>query len=320
LVLLLTACSSGGDGESASSEAAAGGASDAAPAEDEPAEIERGEVSVGSTDFTEQQIVAEMYALVLEDTGYTVDRRYQLGSREVVFPALEGGELDITAEYVGTLLEFLNGGAGEATSDTQETLDLLTEQLPDGLVMLEPSEAQDKNALALTQETADELGATTVSDLEEHAADLVLGGPPECPQRPLCLPGYEDTYGLDFASFSPLDAGGSLTTEALNNGDIDVGLVFSTQGAIAANEWVVLEDDEGLQPAENITPAVREEILNGEVEELLNSVSAVLTTEKVIELNRRVDIDGEPVEEVAQSFLEAEGVLGGGSEPAEASS
>lgn len=311
LVLLLAACS-GGDGESESTEAAAGGDADAQPAESEPPDVERGEVSVGSTDFTEQQIVAEMYALVLEDAGYTVDRRYQLGSREVVFPALEGGELDVTAEYVGTLLEFLNGGAGEATSDTQETLDLLQEELPDGLTMLEPSDAQDKNALALTQETAAQLDATTVSDLQGQESDLVLGGPPECPQRPLCLPGYEDVYDLDFASFSPLDAGGPLTTEALNEGDIDVGLVFSTQGAIAANDWVVLEDDEGLQPAENITPAVSEEILNGEVEELLNGVSAALTTEKVIELNRRVDIDGEAAEDVALSFLEAEGVLGDG--------
>jgi osmoprotectant transport system substrate-binding protein len=309
LVLMLAACSGGEEepaGGSASQEPAASEA-----AADGESEIERGEITVGSTDFTEQQIVAEMYALVLEDAGYTVDRRYQLGSREVVFPALQSGELDVTAEYVGTLLEFINGGAGEATSDTQETLGLLQDQLDESLTMLEPSEAQDTNALAVTQDTADRLGATKVSDLQGRN-DLVLGGPPECPQRPLCLPGYEDTYGLEFANFRPLDAGGPLTTEALNNGDIDVGLVFSTQGAIAANDWVVLEDDKGLQPAENITPAVNAEVLNGEVEELLNSVSAALTTEKVIELNRLVDIEGEAAEDVALEFLETEGVLGGG--------
>jgi osmoprotectant transport system substrate-binding protein len=309
LVLMLAACSGGEEepaGGSASQEPAASEA-----AADGESEIERGEITVGSTDFTEQQIVAEMYALVLEDAGYTVDRRYQLGSREVVFPALQSGELDVTAEYVGTLLEFINGGAGEATSDTQETLGLLQDQLDESLTMLEPSEAQDTNALAVTQDTADRLGATKVSDLQGRN-DLVLGGPPECPQRPLCLPGYEDTYGLEFANFRPLDAGGPLTTEALNNGDIDVGLVFSTQGAIAANDWVVLEDDKGLQPAENITPAVNAEVLNGEVEELLNSVSAALTTEKVIELNRLVDIEGEAAEDVALEFLQTEGVLGGG--------
>jgi osmoprotectant transport system substrate-binding protein len=309
LVLMLAACSGGEEEPAAGSASQEPAASEAAA--DGESEIERGEITVGSTDFTEQQIVAEMYALVLEDAGYTVDRRYQLGSREVVFPALQSGELDVTAEYVGTLLEFINGGAGEATSDTQETLGLLQDQLDESLTMLEPSEAQDTNALAVTQDTADRLSATKVSDLQGRN-DLVLGGPPECPQRPLCLPGYEDTYGLEFANFRPLDAGGPLTTEALNNGDIDVGLVFSTQGAIAANDWVVLEDDKGLQPAENITPAVNAEVLNGEVEELLNSVSAALTTEKVIELNRLVDIEGEAAEDVALEFLETEGVLGGG--------
>jgi osmoprotectant transport system substrate-binding protein len=311
LVLVLTACGGGEDPEPDT-----GGDTEEAAASEPPAvvetedDVERGDVTIGSTDFTEQQIVAEMYALVLEDAGYTVERRYQLGSREIVFPALQSGELDITAEYVGTLLEFINGGAGEATSDTDETLGLLEDQLDERLTMLEPSEAQDTNALAVTQETADELSLSTVSDLQDHS-DLVLGGPPECPQRPLCLPGYEETYGLEFANFRPLDPGGPLTTEALNNGDIDVGLVFSTQGAIAANDWVVLEDDQGLQPAENITPAVRQDVLNGEVEELLDSVSAVLTTENVTELNRRVDIEREAPEDVAVDFLETEGVIGG---------
>lgn len=319
LVLLLAACGGDGETDGAATEAAGGGDDTAAEAEE--TEIERGNVVIGSTNFPEQEIVAEMYALVLEDAGYSVERRYQLGSREVVFPALQGGELDVTPEYVGTLLEFINGGAGEATSDTEETLGLLNERLEEGVTMLEPSDAEDKNALALTQETAEELGATTVSDLEGQAGELVLGGPPECPQRPLCLPGYEETYGLEFANFQALDAGGPLTTEALNQGDIDVGLVFSTQGAIAANEWVVLEDDQGLQPAENITPAVREDILNGEVEELLNGVSAALTTEKVIELNRRVDVDREAPADVALDFVEQEGILGGaggdsGTEPA----
>lgn len=318
LVLLLAACGGGGEsegeGDGGSSEATGGG-SEAAAEED----IERGEVVVGSTNFAEQELVAEMYSQVLADAGYTVNKRFQLGSREVVFPALQGGEIDVTPEYVGTLLEFLNGGAGEATSDVDETLGLLTDQLPDGVTMLEPSGAQDKNALAVTQETADELGLSAVSDLEGEAGNLVLGGPPECPQRPLCLPGYEETYGLSFENFQALDAGGPLTTEALNSGDIDVGLVFSTQGAIVANEWVVLEDDEGLQPAENITPAVREEILNGEVEELLNSVSAALTTENVTDMNAQME-EGEAPVDVAAAFLQEQGLLGGASTGSEASS
>jgi osmoprotectant transport system substrate-binding protein len=312
LVLLLAACGGGGEGEGqgeeggASSEAA-GGSSEAAAEED----IERGEVIVGSTNFPEQELVAEMYSLVLEDAGYSVNRRFQLGSREVVFPALQGGEIQVLPEYVGTLLEFINGGAGEATSDVDETLGLLTDQLPDGVTMLEPSEAQDKNALAVTSKTAEDLGLSAVSDLEGQAGDLVLGGPPECPQRPLCLPGYEETYGLEFSSFKALDAGGPLTTEALNSGEVDVGLVFSTQGAIVTNDWTVLEDDQGLQPAENITPAVRDDILNGEVEELLNGVSATLTTENVTDMNAQME-QGDAPADVAQSFLEEQGLLAGG--------
>jgi osmoprotectant transport system substrate-binding protein len=312
LALLLAACGGGGESEgqgeeSGASSEAAGGSSEAAAAE----EVERGEVIVGSTNFPEQELVAEMYSLVLEDAGYSVNRRFQLGSREVVFPALQGGEIQVLPEYIGTLLEFINGGAGEATSDVDETLGLLTDQLPEGLTMLDPSEAQDKNALAVTSQTADELGLSAVSDLEGQAGDLVLGGPPECPQRPLCLPGYEETYGLEFANFQALDAGGPLTTEALNSGEVDVGLVFSTQGAIVTNDWVVLEDDQGLQPAENITPAVRDDILNGEVEELLNGVSATLTTENVTDMNAQME-QGDAPADVAQSFLEEQGLLSGG--------
>lgn len=323
LALLLAACSGGEDEEGAGGSSEAAGSEPAAAASAPAEDIERGNVVIGSTNFTEQELVAELYALQLEDAGYTVERRYQLGSREIVFPSLQGGELDVTPEYIGTLLEFVNGGAGEATSDIQETLGLLNDQIADsGVTMLEPSEAQDSNALAVTSATADENSLAKVSDLEGKAGDLTLGGPPECPQRPLCLPGYQDTYGLEFAGFKALDAGGPLTTEALNNGDIDVGLVFSTQGAIIANDWVALEDDQGLQPAENITPAVREEILNGEVEQLLDEVSGMLTTANVTEMNKRVDIDGEPVADVAAAFMESGGDMGGGSSeaPSEAAS
>lgn len=310
LGLLLAACGGGGDTEEAGTGSeAAGATSEPAAAEEE---IERGTVVVGSTNFTEQEIVAEMYAQVLEDTGYTVERRFQLGSREVVYPAIEAGEIDLMAEYLNTLLLFVTGGETEGTDDTAETAQMLEEELPDELTLLEPAEAQDKNALAVTADTAEELSLSTVSDLQGQAPNLVLGGPPECPQRPLCLPGYEDTYGLEFQEFRALDAGGPLTTEALNSGDIDVGLVFSTQSAIRTNDWVTLEDDQGLQAAENITPLIRSEVLNDEISELLNSVSTVLTTDKVIDLNTRVDADGEAPAAVAQAFLEEEGLLGGG--------
>ena len=306
LCLLTAACSGGGDSEEpASSEGGSEGGSAAA-------ETVTDTIAVGSTNFTEQEIVAEMYALALEDADYDVERRFQLGAREVVLPALQGGDIDVYPEYVGTALEFLNGGAGEATADTAQRLGGLRENFAESDVeVLEPAEAQDKNGLVVTPETSEELGATAVSDLSGDAADLTLGGPPECPQRPLCLPGYEETYGLEFGEFASLDAGGPLTIEALASGDVDVALMFTTQGVIDERDWVLLEDDEGLQPAENIAPAIRADSLDPQIRETLDGVSAVLTTEQMTTLNRRVDVDEEPVAQVAEEFLTEQGVLGG---------
>lgn len=317
LALVAAACGDDGgqDGETGTQGTApdteetptAGGGDAAADGTDD---AERGSVVVGSTNFSEQEIVASMYAAVLADAGYDVEERYQLGSREVVFPALQNGDIDLYPEYVGTALEFLTGGAGEATSDTEATTERLREELADdGIVALEPAEAEDKNALVVTAETAEELGLSAVSDLEGRAQELVLGGPPECPQRPLCLPGYQEVYGLEFQEFVPLDAGGPLTTAALDSGDIDVAVMFSTQGVIAERGWVLLEDDQGLQPAENLIPVIREDVLTDEIRELLDGIAAVLTTEDLTELNRQVDVEGEEPADVAEGYLREQGLL-----------
>ncbi len=151
---------------------------------------------------------------------------------------------------------------------------------------------------------------------EPVASSMILGGPPECPDRPFCLPGLEETYGIEFEEFQPLDVGGPQTVNALKAGRIDVGLLFSTSSAIQANDFVALEDDKGLQTAESITPIIREDALDDTVEGALNDVSAALSTETMIELNSRVEIDQEDAAEVAASFLEDEGISaegGGGS-------
>ena len=263
-----------------------------------------GTITVGSTDFSEQLIVAEMYRGALEAAGFEAEASYNLGAREIVEPALEEGEIDLYPEYVGTALEFLNGGAGEATSDTEATTEKLREAFSEkDIEVLEPAEAQDKNAIVVTPELAEEHSLTTISDLEAIAPELVFGGPPECPERPLCLQGLEGTYGLQFESFRALDAGGPLTVAALEDGEIDVALMFSTQGIIADKGWVTLEDDQGLQPAENIVPVIRSEAVTDEVTEVLNAVSAKLTTEEMTELNRRVDVDQEDPETVAGEWL-----------------
>ena len=291
LGLVLGACGSGGDDD----ESAGGGGGE-----------EKGQITVGDDSFAESQIVAEMYAQVLENAGYEVDRK-STGSREVRLPAMESGEIDVAPEYLATLVSVLDEEAGRV-SDPDEAIELLNgELLSDmGLTVLEPSEAVDTNVFVVTPELAEKY--TTISDLKPDASELTLGGPAECPTRPYCIPGLKEVYGIEFGKFEPLEYGPA-TVQALKQDAVDVALLFSTDGTIDAEGLVVLEDDKDLQAADNITPLVNEEVLNEEVEELLNAVSAVLTTENVTELNTRVGVDQEDPADVAADFLEQEGLL-----------
>lgn len=291
LGLVLGACGSGEDGT------AGGGSGE-----------DKGLLTVGSVNFAENNIVAEMYALVLEDAGYEVDRT-AVDSREILQPALESGEIDAAPEYLSSLLLFLDPEA-KASGDAQQVVEALTPLLDErGIELLEPAEANDTNAFVVTPETAEEYSLASVSDLAPVAGELTLGGPPECPQRPFCIPGLEEVYGVEFGSFKPLDVGGPLTVAALQGGKIDVALLFSTSSVIGQRGWVVLEDDKGLQNAENITPVVNSETFNDEIAELLDSVSALLTTENITELNGRVEIDQEDPRAVAEAFLSENGLL-----------
>jgi osmoprotectant transport system substrate-binding protein len=270
---------------------------------------EGGTLTVGGVAFAENQIVAEMYAQVLENAGYTVERQTGLESREVLQPAIEAGDIDIAPEYLSSLLLFLDPDAA-ASGDPDEARSALEPLLSErGQTLLESAEANDTNAFVVTGETAGANDLASVSDLAPVAGDLTLGGPPECPERPFCIPGLQDVYGIEFGEFVPLDVGGPLTVEALEGGDIDVGLLFSTSSVIGASGWVVLEDDQQLQNAENITPVVRTEVLDDEIEELLNAVSATLTTENITELNGRVEIDGEDPADVANAHLVEAGLI-----------
>lgn len=265
-------------------------------------------LTVGADGFAESEIVAEMYAQVLENAGYDISRKFGT-TRETRIPAMESGEIDVAPEYLATLLLFLDPEA-EASSDPVGVRGALEPLLSEkNLATLEPSVAVDTNAFVVTQETADQHELAAVSDLQSVAGELTLGGPPECPERPFCIPGLKDTYGIEFGEFVPLDAGGPLTVEALDTGEIDVALLFSTQGVILDKGWVLLEDDKGLQSADNITPLWNTESTDDEAEGLLNAVSATLTTEKMTELNGRVEIDGEDAADVALAHLEDEGLL-----------
>jgi osmoprotectant transport system substrate-binding protein len=279
----------------------------AAPATD-GSEPERGSVTVGSDSFAEAQIVGEMYAQVLENAGYQVERRLSLDSREIRLPAMETGEVDIAPEYLASLLSVVEGPDSEPAQEAGTAVERLEEPLKDkGLRVLEPSDVVDTNAFVASTEVAEKHGLSAVSDLEGVASDLTLGGPPECPDRAFCIPGLKDVYGVEFGDFKPLEYGATIT--ALSGGAIDVGLLFSTDGSIAVNNFVLLEDDGGLQAADNITPLVREDVLNEEIERLLNEVSAALDTETITELNKRANVDVEDAADLAREFLEDRGLI-----------
>ena len=263
-------------------------------------------VVVGSANFTEQLILGNMYAELLEDRGVPVERRLNIGSRDTLFPALQSGEITLVPEYTGALLVFLAEGQEEKLkgSEPAEVTERLREKLPDDLVALEPAEAQDKGSLALLPETAEKYNLETYSDLAEVADQLVIGGPPEFPTRYSGMVGLQEVYGIEeFAEFRALDAGGPLTSEALSSGQIDVARVFTTQGAIKDQGWVVLEDDKNMELAQNIVPVIREPALTDEIQSALNELSSGLTTEDLIVLNERVDVDRENPEDVARDYL-----------------
>jgi osmoprotectant transport system substrate-binding protein len=265
-------------------------------------------LTVGADNFAESEILGEMYAQVLENAGYDISRKFGT-TRETRIPAMESGEIDVAPEYLASLLLFYDPEA-QPSSDPNEVATALEPLLKEkSLAILEPSSAVDTNGLVVSQETADQHGLAAVSDLQPVAGELTLGGPPECPERPFCIPGLKETYGIEFGEFVPLDVGGPLTIEALDSGEIDVAVLFTTQSVILDKGWVLLEDDKHLQAADNITPLGNTESTDDEAEGLLNEVSATLTTEKMTELNGRVEVDGEDAADVARSHLEDSGLL-----------
>jgi osmoprotectant transport system substrate-binding protein len=259
--------------------------------------------------FAENQIVAEMYAQVLERAGYRVAREFDLRAREVSQSALESGQIDVKPEYLSSLLLFLDARA-TASTDAAEVASRVRALLgPRGITVLTPSPAEDTNEFVANRTTAQTYHLTTMSSLAQVADRLTIGAPPECPLRAFCLPGMRDVYGIVFNDFVPLDAGGPETVAALRSDEVQIGLLFSTDPSIEANGFVPLVDDKHLQNAENIVPVIRTEKVNDEVRRLLDEVSASLTSDDLTDLVGKVAIDGEGVGTVAIEFLRERGLL-----------
>jgi osmoprotectant transport system substrate-binding protein len=269
-------------------------------------------ITVGSFDFPESVLLADIYADALTAQGFPVRVLPDLGPRELVDPALMSGLVQVVPEYSGSALEFVSLGRQTATSDAAATGRALAEQAAGrGLVAGRPSAAQDANVIVVTAATAARYGLRSVAGLARVAPRLAFGGPPECPERIYCLLGLKQVYGLRFRLFIPLDAGGPLTLQALQEGDISVALLFSTDPAITADHLVVLADDRDLQPAENVVPLVRRDAVTRYGPRLLaalGTVSARLTTGSLRALNARVELRGQDPRLVAESWLRAQGL------------
>ena len=268
-------------------------------------------VTVASFDFPESRILGELYAQALERRGFRVIRQLDLGPRELVEPALEEGLVELVPEYSGSLLEFLTRGSTTASANLREVREALESSLTlRGLVQLRASPAQDRNGFAVSRAFADSFGLRTLSDLAS-GPDLVLGGPPECQERPLCLPGLEATYGLMIEDFVALDLSGPISAEALVRGVVDVALILTTSAQLAEHDFVILRDDRRLQPAEHVTPILHETTLERfgpELSATINEVSAKLTTRELRNLNAAVEIDGATPEDTVAAWLDANGL------------
>jgi osmoprotectant transport system substrate-binding protein len=260
-----------------------------------------GTIVVGSADFTESALLAEIYAGALEAKGVTVKKTLNIGSREAYIPALQDGSIDLIPEYTGVLAQYFDKDASATESDA--VYEELKAALPEALVVLDKSEAEDKDAIAVTKGTADKYSLTSISDLAPVAGELTLGGPPEWKTREIGVRGLEKAYGLKFKSFTALDAGGPLSVQALKNGQVDAADLFTTDPTIPANNFVVLEDPENLFAAENVVPLIAKSRLNDTISRALNEVSGTLDTKTLAALLKRVVIDKEDAADVAADFL-----------------
>jgi osmoprotectant transport system substrate-binding protein len=296
--LALTACGGGGDplANGGSGQQSGGGGA-------EPAQT----IVVGSANFTESQILAEIYAQALEAKGITVEKRLSIGSREAYMPGLEDGSIDLIPEYTGVLLQYFDKGA--TATEAEPVYTALQGALPPALTVLEKSAAEDKDAVVVTRETATRLNARSIADLAPNCGQLVFGGAPEFQTRPDGIPGIAESYGCTFASYLPLDAGGPLTVGALVNGDVQAANLFTTDASIETNDFVVLEDPESNFAAQNVVPLINKEKATPEVTETLNAISAKLTTEGLIALNAEASSETKPSPEtVAKGWLDEQGL------------
>ena len=265
-------------------------------------------IVVGSADFAESTTIAEIYAGALNAAGIPAETKTGIGSRQVYLPALQDGSIDVIPDYTGNLLGEID--PENTVVDADEIVKALPDQLPEGLTILEPAEAEDKDAMVVTAATAEKYGLESIEDLAEVCDELVLGAPPEFAERPYGLDGLKEKYGCEFKTFTPIgDGGGELTVNALLNDEIQVADIYTTSPAIEENDLVVLEDPEQNWLAQQVVPLVVADAVSDEAADVLNRVSAELTTEDLISLNTAVSGDQKlDPKEAAEDWLAEKGL------------
>jgi osmoprotectant transport system substrate-binding protein len=263
-------------------------------------------IVVGSADFAENNLLAQIYAGALEAKGVKVETKLNIGSRETYLPGLKDGSIDLIPEYSGVLLQYFDKSATAVSSD--DVYAALKTAVTAPLTVLEQSTAEDKDAVVVTKETATKYKLASIADLKPVAGRLVLGGPPEWKTRPTGVPGLKKVYGLQFKSFKSLDAGGPLTITALKKGQVQAANIFSTDPNIPANGWVALADPKNIFAAQNVLPLINKQKASETVTAALNGVSAKLTTPVLADLVKKVVLDKDDPATVAKEFLSSNGL------------
>jgi osmoprotectant transport system substrate-binding protein len=271
-----------------------------------------GPVVVASFNFPESELLAAIYGLAIGQAGIPVRFQLDLGPRELVQPALEQGLVDVVPEYLGTALTSLEAHPGVRMADPSALRAALAHALARWRVrVMAPAAAQDQNGIAVTDATARRLGLHKVSDLRRVAGRLTLGGSPECPDRPYCLPGLRKAYGLGFAGFMPFNTEQQRVT-ALRTGVVGAAVLDTTDGNLAVGDLVLLSDDRHLQPAENVVPVITGRAMaryGSRLAGAVNTVSAQLTSQALLFMGWRVEVTGASVMTEARGWLERHGIV-----------
>jgi len=259
-------------------------------------------IVVGSQDYYSNEIIAEIYAQALESDGYTVERDFRIGQREVYVSEIESGAVDLFPEYTGPILQFW---VPETTARLEgDVYDALVDAAPDSLTVLNQSAATDQDAYVVTREFAEANGLTTIEDLAKVTTPLTLGGNSEGESRPNGPKGLKATYGVS-VDFTPIeDGGGPLTLKALQDGDIQLAIIYTADPAIEANDLVALKDTKGLFLASHVVPLASDKI-DERAASIINDISAKLTPAGLVGLNAQSISDQSPADVIAKGWLEA---------------